>query len=215
MDLASGRNQRDIKVQTEERDRFLQFLTHVQPDLIVTDSQAMDLVFPWIQYAEKQALIPEHSVALTTFSILMINELSGGRLSEFVKGLDAVDKLKPGDRILIAEACNHNRITEQCDDIGSVQIPRHFKQRLEQANGSVKELVIDHAFGREFPVAKELQQYSLIVHCGACMIDPQKVVARIEDCVESNVPIVNYGLLLSYFQSKQALTKVLEPWAAN
>jgi hypothetical protein len=30
--------------------------------------------------------------------------------------------LQEGDRVLIAEACNHNRITEMCNDIGMVQV---------------------------------------------------------------------------------------------
>ena len=27
-----------------------------------------------------------------------------------------------GDRVLVAEACNHNRITDICNDIGMVQV---------------------------------------------------------------------------------------------
>lgn len=101
--------------------------------------QAIDVVHPWTLSSGGQELLP-----ITTFSIAMIHRQSGGRLPLFVEGLKVLQdsQLKGGDKVLIAEACNHNRITDHCNDIGMVQIPR----KLEALCG--KGLALEHAFGR-------------------------------------------------------------------
>ncbi|KAA8496977.1 tRNA modification GTPase MnmE [Porphyridium purpureum] len=200
MDLAAGRS-RDLYIKAQERSRFQECVLREQPDLIVTDSQAMDLVYPWLSLPDFQ------HVALTTFSIVVLSH-AGADLDRFIAGLRAFDSLEGGDRVLVAEACNHNRITQVCEDIGTVQIPRHIRKK---GRSDQPEIIIEHAFGREFP-DDELRRYSLVIHCGGCMIDSQKLQARIEDCKELGVPITNYGLLLSHVQSPGALQKVVAPF---
>ncbi|MDY0357306.1 MAG: GTPase [Sedimentisphaerales bacterium] len=177
-----------------ERKRFDDFLAGFgrRPKAIVTDSQAMDLMHTWT---------PDN-VLLTTFSIMMINYVSRGRLAAFVAGIEAAATLRPGDKVLIAEACNHSRIAE---DIGTVQIPNFIRKRWPDVQ-------IDHNFGREFQENEQLQSYKLVIHCGGCMITAQKLLARIRDLESIGVPYTNYGIFLSYMQGPAALCKVLRPW---
>jgi len=197
MDLKQARSQSE-PVRQQEKQRYLDFLSGLSRgpcglQLVITDSQAIDVVDAWTP--------PE--IPLTTFSITMINSQSNGNLVRFVQGLDAISKLRDGDRIAIAEACNHNRM---CDDIGTKQIPRRLKEKLGI------NLEIDFIFGREFPPEAELGKYKLVVHCGGCMADTQKVGARMEDLLLTRVPVTNYGLLLSYLNGEKTLRRVLAPW---
>jgi [FeFe] hydrogenase H-cluster maturation GTPase HydF len=180
-----------------ERKRFDDFLAGFgkRPKAIVTDSQAMDLMHVWT---------PD-DILLTTFSIMMINYVSRGRLAAFVKGIEAVATFEAGDKVLIAEACNHSRIAE---DIGTVQIPNFIKKHWPDVQ-------IDHNFGREFQENEQLQFYKLVVHCGGCMITAQKLLARIRDLESIGVPYTNYGIFLSYMQGPEALRKVLLPWGID
>ena len=190
LDLAAARGDNS----EQEKNRFLSIVNGLakKPRCIITDSQAMDIMSKWC---------PE-DVELTTFSIVMINYMSGGKLARFANGADAVDKLKSGDSILIAEACNHSRIGE---DIGTVQIPAIIEKRYP----GVK---VEHNFGREFQDNSELGKYSLIIHCGGCMISKQKMTARIRDLDAVGVPYTNYGIFLSAVNGPAALRKVLKPW---
>jgi [FeFe] hydrogenase H-cluster maturation GTPase HydF len=177
-----------------EKERWEKFLNTFsdRPKAIITDSQAMDIMKSW---APKD-------IPLTTFSIMMINYMSRGRIGDFSKAVKTIDSLRPGDRILIAEACNHSRIRE---DIGTVQIPAMLKKRFP-------EVIIDHAFGREFENHDDMTRYKLVIHCGGCMISPQQVAARLRDLENSGVPVTNYGLFLSYMQGKAVLDRVMAPW---
>jgi len=103
------------KGDADEKNRFEEFIQRIKPKAIITDSQAMDIMAKWVF----------DDIMLTTFSIVMINHMSRGRLDTFVEGVKALDTLKIGDKVLIAEACNHSRISE---DIGTVQIPRYLKE---------------------------------------------------------------------------------------
>jgi [FeFe] hydrogenase H-cluster maturation GTPase HydF len=190
LDLAAARGD-DSEA---EKRRFLSLINGLaeKPSCIITDSQAMDIMSRWC---------PEE-IELTTFSIVMINYMSGGKLSHFAKGAEAIDKLKSGDSILIAEACNHSRIGE---DIGTVQIPAVIEKKYP----GVK---IEHNFGREFQENSALEKYSLIIHCGGCMISRQKMTARIRDLDAVGVPYTNYGIFLSAVNGPEALRKVLKPW---
>lgn len=177
-----------------ERKRFDDFLNsfNKKPAAIITDSQAMDIMHRWVP-----ANIP-----LTTFSVMMINHGSRGRLNEFYQGIEAMDQLQPGDRILITEACNHSRIQE---DIGTVQIPNKIKAAYPGVE-------VEFNFGREFQDNKDLAKYKLIIHCGGCMISMQKLQARLRDLRSVAVPITNYGIFLSWMQGREALERVMEPW---
>ena len=144
------------------------------PALVVTDSQAFEKVF--------NDTPPD--IPLTSFSILYARQK--GDLGEFVRGAMAIEKLKPGDRILIAEACSHHPIE---DDIGTVKIPRWLRQH---ASG---ELEFTHAQGHDFP--EDLSSYSLVVHCGGCMWNRREMLSRILRCREAGVPITNYGMTIA------------------
>ena len=177
-----------------ERKRFDDFLNSFKkrPKAIITDSQAMDIMSKWV---------PD-DIPLTTFSVMMINYGSRGRLGEFYEGIKAVNGLKSGDKILIAEACNHSRIKE---DIGTVQIPTKIKQLFPGVE-------VEFSFGREFQENKQLSDYKLIIHCGGCMISQQKMQARLRDLRSVGVPITNYGIFLSWIQGQEALDRVVSPW---
>jgi len=190
MNLGNARGEK----MTEEKARFDAFINSFsrRPKAIITDSQAMDIMSLWTP--------PD--IMLTTFSIMMINYVSKGRLNEFYEGILAMEKLNPGDKILIAEACNHSRINE---DIGTVQIPR----KINQLHPGV---IVENNFGREFQSNSELENYKLIIHCGGCMISHQKLQARLRDLRQVNVPVTNYGVFLSWMQGQEALERVMKPW---
>ncbi len=179
-----------------ERKRFSSFLGSLGSDegvqLVLTDSQAIDVMGRWV---------PE-DISLTTFSIMMIHATSGGNLPLFARGAAALDGLREGDRVLIAEACNHDRIAE---DIGTVQIP----EKLARICPGVR---IEHAFGREFPSLEELAEYSVVIHCGGCMISAQKLSARVARLALAGVPVTNYGIVLSWLEGPEIMDRVLKPW---
>jgi predicted GTPase len=163
-----------------------------RPRVIITDSQAMDIMKAWTPA----------DIDLTTFSIMMINYMSRGRLADFAGSVQVVDTLKPGDTVLIAEACNHSRISE---DIGTVQIPNLIRQRYPGVQ-------VRHLFGREWIEQEELISIKLMIHCGGCMITPQRMATRLRELEKFHIPITNYGIFLSYLQGKSVLEKVLQPW---
>lgn len=157
------------------------------PDLVITDSQV---------FASVHAQLPR-KVPLSSFSILFARYK--GDLPTLLAGTAAIPELKNGDRVLIAEACTHHR---QSDDVATVKIPRLLKQL------SGAELDIKHSSGYHYP--DDLDQYALIIHCGACMINRRQMLSRIHQALEAGVPIVNYGLFLAYAQG--ILPRVLEPF---
>ena len=157
------------------------------PDLVITDSQAIMRV---------AADVPE-KVKLTTFSILMARHK--GDLQVFVNGLRRVEELHNGDKVLIAEACMHHA---QEDDIGTVKIPRWLR------NHTKKDLQIDVIHGYDYP--ENLSDYKLIVHCGGCMLTRRTMQTRINEAKLMDVPIVNYGVLISYMYG--AIPRALLPF---
>ena len=124
-------------------------------------------------------------VKLTSFSILFAR--FKGDLGAYVRGALAIDRLRPGDRVLIAEACSHHPIGE---DIGRVKIPRWLTQYVGA------KLEFTHTQGHDFP--PDLEQYKLVIHCGGCMFNRREMLTRIARCRALNVPITNYGLAIAY-----------------
>jgi [FeFe] hydrogenase H-cluster maturation GTPase HydF len=145
------------------------------PRLVVTDSQGF----------LKVAGDTPPEIPLTSFSILFARYK--GDLVEFVRGAMAIDTLKPGDSVLIAEACAHHPIGE---DIGRVKIPRWLTQYV---GGKIE---ITSVQGHDFP--DDVSPYRLIVHCGACMWNRREMLSRILKCRKAGVPITNYGLAIAY-----------------
>ena len=159
------------------------------PKLVVTDSQAFLKVA-----ADTPAEIP-----LTSFSILMAR--FKGDLTAQVEGTLAIERLRSGDRVLIAEACTHHPIGE---DIGRVKIPRWLTQYT-----GVK-LEFETMQGRDFPA--DLSGYKLVIHCGACMWNRRQMLSRILQCQHAGVAITNYGLTIAY--SLGIFARALEPFPA-
>ena len=142
--------------------------------MVITDSQAFERVSK-----DTPADIP-----LTSFSILMAR--FKGFLEIAAKGAAAIDKLKDGDTVLISEGCTHHR---QCQDIGTVKIPKWLKEYTG------KELRIKTSSGTEFP--EDLTEYSLIIHCGGCMLNEREVRYRMQCANDAGVPITNYGTAIA------------------
>jgi [FeFe] hydrogenase H-cluster maturation GTPase HydF len=159
------------------------------PKLVVTDSQAF----------LKVAADTPPDIPLTSFSILFAR--FQGDLNEMVRGAMAIDNLKTGDKILIAEACSHHPIGE---DIGTVKIPRWL---IQYVGGK---LLIDHNRGHSFP--KNITDYKLIIHCGACMWNRREMLSRIIKAKQAGVPITNYGLTIAY--SLGIFERALQPFPA-
>jgi [FeFe] hydrogenase H-cluster maturation GTPase HydF len=164
------------------------------PKLVVTDSQAF----------LKVAADTPPGVPLTSFSILMARHK--GDLAALALGSLAIDRLRPGDRVLVAEACSHHAIA---DDIGRVKIPRWLTQYVGG------ELQFTHAQGRDFP--DDLATYALVVHCGSCMLNRREMLTRLLRCREAGVPVTNYGVAIAHTLGivERALAPfpgVLEAW---
>lgn len=153
----------------------------VKPALVVTDSQAFRVV---------SDIVPD-AVPLTSFSILMARYK--GFLDTAVKGVRAVDDLRDGDCVLMAEGCTHHR---QCNDIGTVKIPAWLRAHTGC------DLRIHTCSGRDFP--DDLSPYSLVVHCGGCMIGEREVLYRMRCAQDQGVPFTNYGTVIAQ------LTGILE-----
>ena len=159
--------------QTEELPAMINSLKN-PPKMVICDSQAFDRV---------DELTPR-SIPLTSFSILMAR--FKGKLQDLVAGVEAIKNLKAGSKVLISEGCTHRR---QCDDIGTVKIPNLLKKQGHT------DLQLEFTSGGAFP--KDVSQYDLIIHCGACMLTRREVLRRIECAVVQGTPIVNYGVLIA------------------
>jgi len=145
------------------------------PALVITDSQAFGTV----------AQSTPVDIPMTSFSILFAR--LKGDLPTFAAGALAIDRLKPDDRVLISEACTHHPI---CEDIGRVQIPRWINRRV----GHKIDFTV--VAGHDFP--DNLDNYSLVIHCGSCMFNRREVISRIMECSRGGVPITNYGMAIAY-----------------
>lgn len=159
--------------QTEELPAMINSLKN-PPKMVICDSQAFDRV---------NELTPD-TIPLTSFSILMAR--FKGKLQDLVAGVEAIKNLKSGSKVLISEGCTHRR---QCDDIGTVKIPNLLKKQGHT------DLQLEFTSGGAFP--KDVSQYDLIIHCGACMLTRREVLRRIECAVVQGTPIVNYGVLIA------------------
>ncbi|MGI5892418.1 MAG: [FeFe] hydrogenase H-cluster maturation GTPase HydF [Bacillota bacterium] len=144
------------------------------PQLIITDSQVFKTV-----YEQK----PAESL-LTSFSVLFA--AYKGNIQEYIKGAKALDRLQPGDKVLIAEACTHNPLD---GDIGRIKIPRLLRDKISS------DLEIKVVSGMDFP--DDISPYALIIHCGSCMFNRRYVLTRIARASSQNIPITNYGIAIA------------------
>ena len=163
-----------------------------KPDLVITDSQAFGVV---------AKAVPKE-IPLTSFSILMARYK--GFLETAVKGAGQIDKLSDGDKVLISEGCTHHR---QCDDIGSVKIPRWLKEYTG------KNIVTENTSGRDFP--ENLSEYKLIIHCGGCMLNGREMRYRMKCAEDSEIPFTNYGAAIAYMKGILKRSLEIFPDLAN
>ncbi|MBR0367678.1 MAG: [Clostridia bacterium] len=169
-------------------ERALQSLC-APPKLVITDSQAFKAV---------AAIVPD-DVPLTSFSILMARYK--GFLEAAVAGVSAIDRLRDGDRVLMAEGCTHHR---QCNDIGTVKIPRWLRAHTG------REIVIETCTGRDFP--DDLTPYRVVIHCGGCMLTENAVQYRMKQALSQGVAFTNYGIVIARITG--ALERSLRPFPA-
>jgi [FeFe] hydrogenase H-cluster maturation GTPase HydF len=181
----------DASVMVVKEREYAHALTNLKtmPNLVVCDSQVV---------LKMVADTPE-GVPCTTFSILFAR--NKGDLVELARGAAVIETLKPGDKVLIAEACSHHAIE---DDIGRVKIPRWVRQYVGG------DLQIEVFSGRDYP--DNLRDYRLIIHCGGCMLTRREMLARIQKAKEEKVPITNYGLSISFSQG--VIRRALSPFPA-
>ena len=160
-------------VQPEELKAVLDTL-NVRPRIVITDSQAFGRV---------SRDVPE-DISLTSFSILFARQR--GFLNAAIEAVKALPTLKDGDKLLICEGCTHHR---QCDDIGTVKIPRWLMQNTG------KHFEFEWTSGTGFP--DDLTPYSMVIHCGACMLNPREVTYRMNCALDQGIPFINYGILIA------------------
>lgn len=145
------------------------------PKLIITDSQVFDYVY---QNKPKESMLTSFSVLFAAYK---------GDLPYYIKGAKQIDALRETSRVLIAECCTHAPLQE---DIGRVKIPRMLRKRFGE------QLKIDHVSGTDFP--QNLENYDLIIQCGACMFNRRYVLSRIDRAKEQNIPMTNYGITIAH-----------------
>lgn len=158
-----------------------------KPKMVITDSQVFGRV----------SKDTPKDILLTSFSILFARYK--GNLETMVHGVKALDILEDGDKVLISEGCTHHR---QCDDIGTVKIPRWLKEYTG------KELIIETSSGTEFP--DDLGSYKMIIHCGGCMLNEREMKYRIGCAQDQGIPIANYGMVIAYIHG--ILKRSLSPF---
>lgn len=175
-----------VVVKEHQLEQVLKTITE-PPKLVITDSQVFNYV---------DSILPK-DWPLTSFSILFARQK--GDLDILIKGAEAIEGLKEGDRILIAEACTHYRTHE---DIGTIKIPHMLEKHCQ------KNFKFEHVVGYNFN--ENLNNYALIIHCGACMLNRANMVTRLKRAQLAGVPMVNYGLLIAYLNG--ILARSIEPF---
>ena len=148
-----------------------------KPEAVITDSQV---------FGKVSKIVPQ-DIKLTSFSILMARYK--GFLDTAVKGAVAIENLKDGDKVLISEGCTHHR---QCNDIGTVKLPNWLRKYTG------KDIVIETSSGKGFP--DDLSEYSLVIHCGGCMLNEREMQYRRKFAEDSEIPFTNYGIAIAYMQ---------------
>ena len=169
----------NASVSVTQQNTYKQTLENLKnkPDLVVCDSQVVDFVVK----------NTPQDIKITTFSIVFAR--NKGDLAEFIDGGKKIEKLTPADKILIAESCTHHPLDQ---DIGRIKIPKWLERNLGFAPQ------IDFCAGRDFP--QDLEKYSLVIHCGGCMLTRREMLMRMEICKQKDVAITNYGVAISFLQ---------------
>lgn len=144
-----------------------------KPDLVITDSQVFKTVDE----------ILDKEVPLTSFSIIMAR--AKGDLETLYRGAKRINSLKEGDRVLIAEACTHHQLK---GDIAREKLPMLLQKKAGR-------LEIDNCSGKDFP--EDISKYSLVIHCGSCMLNRAETISRLRECSNKEIPITNFGMAIA------------------
>lgn len=144
-----------------------------KPDLVITDSQVFKTVDE----------ILDREVPLTSFSIIMAR--AKGDLETLYRGAKRINSLKEGDRVLIAEACTHHQLK---GDIAREKLPMLLQKKAGR-------LEIDNCSGKDFP--EDISKYSLVIHCGSCMLNRAETISRLGECSNKEIPITNFGMAIA------------------
>ncbi len=166
-----------VVVKESEVETFL-LKSNLKPALVITDSQL---------FGQIDKIIPS-DIPLTSFSIILARQK--GNFEAYLQGTPHIDKLKDGDRILILESCTHH---SSCDDIGRVKIPRWLREYTG------RQLEFDVVPGLAEP-PRPIQEYSLVLQCGGCMITRKQLLNRIQAAINAKVPVTNYGMAIAYIK---------------
>ncbi len=158
----------------------------IPPQMVITDSQVIN---------EVAQIVPQ-DITLTTFSILFAR--NKGNFTQLLDGVRMLKTLKDKSKILIVEGCSHHI---SCDDIGRVKIPNMLKKYTQ------KELEFDFCVGHDFP--EDLSPYSLVIHCGGCVLRRREIMYRLDKCASQNIPVTNYGMVIACTQG--VLERTAEP----
>ncbi len=176
-----------IVVKEREVDAFLK-KTKLRPDLVITDSSI---------FLKADASIPK-DIPMTGFSIVLAR--MKGNFEDYLKGTPKISELKDGDKILLLESCTHH---VSCDDIGRIKIPRWI------SNYTGKNLHYDVISGLD-KLKNNLEDYSLVVQCGGCMVTSKQLQNRLQQAIDKNIPVTNYGMTIAYVQG--IYKRAIEPF---
>ena len=174
-----------IIVQPEQLKDILKYQV-IPPQMVITDSQVI---------TEVAKIVPQ-DITLTTFSLLFAR--NKGNFTQMLDGIRTIKSLKNNSKILIVEGCSHHI---SCDDIGRVKIPNLLKKYTQ------KELEFDFCVGHDFP--EDLTPYSLVIHCGGCVLRRREIMYRLDKCAAQRVPVTNYGMVIACTQG--VLERTAEP----
>lgn len=144
-----------------------------KPDLVITDSQVFKTVDETLN----------REVPLTSFSIIMAR--AKGDLETLYRGAKRINSLKEGDKVLIAEACTHHQLK---GDIAREKLPMLLQKKAGR-------LEIDNCSGKDFP--ENISKYSLVIHCGSCMLNRAETISRLGECSNKEIPITNFGMAIA------------------
>jgi len=158
------------------------------PGLVVVDTENLDRV---------ANMIPP-DIPLTSTSLVMAREK--GDLREFAMGFQALSSLRPGDRVLVAEACNHRPLSEQASFLSLPTLLQTI------AGGPLR--ITDVCGSESFP--QSVSGFQLVLHCAGCDLTRPEMLSRQAVARRDEVPMINHGILRSLMS--RALPRAFEPF---
>lgn len=143
--------------------------------MVVTDSQV---------FKQVGGIVPQE-ILLTSFSVLMAR--AKGPFEEYLKGVEAIGKLKDGDNVLVLESCTHHT---SCEDIGRVKIPMMLQKKVG--------CKLNFTFVSGLDELPPLENFALVLQCGGCMVTHRQLRNRLRRVIAAGLPVTNYGMCIAY-----------------